>query len=104
MTVEEIPTDVDVEGRSSLRVQRTESHQLAFVTHRPAGPILLLQVLQQGQALFGFFEVLAHGVVWAPGGEPKTKFVSFPGKDGGRIENVSQTQRPEDLQNRSQTR
>ena len=32
---------------------------------------------------FEFFEVLAHGAVFASGDEPKRKEAAFPGKDGG---------------------
>jgi hypothetical protein len=54
--------------------------------------------------VFESFEILAHGVVFASGDEPKRKGAAFPGKDGGGIENLSETERPENLQNRSQSR
>jgi hypothetical protein len=54
--------------------------------------------------LFELFEILAHGAVFASGDEPKRRWAAFPGKDGGGTENFSETQRPEDLQKRSQHR
>ena len=63
IAVKEVLAGVDIEGRSGLRVQRTGSHELGTVTCRPGRPILLPQILEQGQALFEFFEILAHGAV-----------------------------------------
>jgi hypothetical protein len=104
MAVKEILAGVDIEGRPSLRVQRTESHELGALTCWPAGPILLSQVIEQGKLFFELFEILAHGAVFASGDEPKRKGAAFPGKDGGGIENLSAPQRPENLQNRGQPR
>jgi hypothetical protein len=50
------------------------------------------------------FEILAHGAFFASGDEPKQNGAAFLGKDGGGIENLSETERPENLQNRSQPR
>ena len=66
MAVKEILAGVDIEGRSSLGVQRTESNELEAMTCRPGGPILVPQVIEQRQALFDFFQVFAHGAVWPP--------------------------------------
>ena len=66
MAVKEILAGVDIEGRSSLGVQGTESNELEAMTRRPGGPILLPQVIEQRQALFDFFQVLAHGAVGPP--------------------------------------
>jgi hypothetical protein len=63
VTVEEIFASVDIERGPSFLVQRTESDELGTVTSRPAGPILLPQIVEQRQALFEFFDILAHGVV-----------------------------------------
>ena len=104
MAVKEILAGVDIEGRPSLAVQRTESHELGALTCWPAGPILLSQVIEQRKPLFELFEILAHGAVFASGDEPKRRWAAFPGKDGGGAENFSETQRPEDLQKRSQHR
>jgi hypothetical protein len=41
IAVKEVLAGVDIEGRSGLGVQRTESHKLAAATHRLGGPILL---------------------------------------------------------------
>ena len=104
MAVKEILAGIDIEGRPSFRVQGTESHELGALTRQPAGPILLSQVIEQRKSLFELFEILAHGAVFASGDEPKRKGAAFPGKDGGETENFSETQRPENLQNRSQPR
>ena len=102
MAVEEILAGIDIEGRPSLGVQGTESHELGALTRWPAGPILLSQVIEQRKSLFELFEILAHGAFFASADEPKRKGAAFPGEDGGGIENPSETQRPENLQDRSQ--
>ena len=63
VTVEEIFAGVDIERGPGFLVQRTEADELRALTGRPAGPILLPQILQQRQALFDFLDILAHGVV-----------------------------------------
>jgi len=104
MAVEEILAGIDIKGRPSLVVQGTESHELGALTCWSAGPILLSQVIEQRKSLFELFEILAHGAFFASGDEPKRKGAAFPGKDGGEAKNFSKTQRPEDLQKRSQHR
>src|SRR5271157_2992971 len=61
MAVKEVLASVDIEGRPSLRVQGTESHELGAPTRWPASPILLSQVIEQRESLFELFEILAHG-------------------------------------------
>ena len=63
MAVEEILAGVDIEGRPSLRVQGTESHELGTLTRGPASPILLSQVIEQRKSLFELFKILAHRAV-----------------------------------------
>jgi hypothetical protein len=104
VAVEEILAGIDIKGRPSFVVQGTESHELGTLTCWSARPILLSQVIEQRESLFELFQILAHGAVFASGDEPKSKGAAFPGKDGGRTENSSETQRPENLQNRSQPR
>src|SRR5215831_10372874 len=104
VTVEEIFAGVDIERGSGFRVQQTESHELGAVTGRPTGPILLLQIVEQRQAQFEFFDILAHGRCWPPGANVRRSRPAFPGKDGGHRENFSATQRPENLQNWSHPR
>ena len=73
------------------------------VTCRPGGPILLPQIIEQRKALFQFFEVLAHDAVSpleANVGEGRQHFQAR--MVGGEI--FSETQGPENLQNRTQPR
>ena len=46
VTVEEIFAGVDIERRLGFLVQRTEADELGAVTGRPAGPILLPQIVE----------------------------------------------------------
>jgi hypothetical protein len=102
VAVEEILVGIDIEGRPSFVVPGTEPHELGPLTRWPASPILLSQEIEQRKSSFELFEILAHGAVFASGHEPKRKGAAFLGKDGGGIENLSETERPENLQNRSQ--
>ena len=103
VTVKEIFAGVDIERRAGFRVQGTESDELGAVTGRPGDPVLLPQIIEQRKALFEFFEVLAHGAVL-----PLEASVGEGGQHsqarmvGGEI--FSETQGPENLQNRSQPR
>jgi len=91
VTVEEIFAGVDIERGLGFLVQRTEADELGAVTGRPAGPILLPQIVEQRQALFEFFDILAHGVVGLRRRTLEEGRPAFPGKDGGRRENFSAT-------------
>ena len=91
VTVEEIFVGVDIERRPSFFVQRTEADELGAATGRPASPLLLPQILEQRQALFEFFDILAHGAVLPPEANVRRRPPAFPGKDGGRHENSSAT-------------
>jgi len=104
VTVEEIFAGVNVERGPGFHVQRTKSDELVAVTGRSTGPILLPQIVEQRQALFEFFDILVHGRCFASGGERRRRPPAFPGKDGGRTENFSATQGPENLQNWNQPR
>jgi hypothetical protein len=86
VAVEEILAGIDIEGRPSLGVQGTESHELGALTRWPASPILLSQVIEQREPVFESFEILAHGAVFASADEPKQKGAASLGKDGGGIE------------------
>jgi len=83
VTVEEIFAGVDIERRAGVRMQRTESDELGAMTSGPEDPVLLPQIIEQRQALFEFFEVLAHGAVLPSGSERRRRWAAFPGKDGG---------------------
>jgi hypothetical protein len=65
VTVEEIFVSVDIERGPGFRVQRTEPDELGTATGRPAAPMLQPQIVEQRQTLFEFFDILAHGVVFA---------------------------------------
>ena len=91
VTVEEIFAGVDIERGLGFLVQRTEADELGAVAGRPAGPFLLPQVVEQRQALFEFFNILAHGVVLPPEANVRRRPPAFPGNDGGRRENFSAT-------------
>ena len=62
VTVEEIFAGVDIERGPGFWVERTESDEFRAVTGRAAGPILLPQIVEQRQALFEFFDILAHAL------------------------------------------
>jgi hypothetical protein len=64
VTVKEIFAGVDIERRSSFRMQRTESNELGTASDRSGGPTLLPQIIEQRKALFQFFDILAHGTVF----------------------------------------
>jgi hypothetical protein len=70
------------------------------VTRRPSGPILLPQIIEQRQALFEFFDVLAHGAVWSPETSVGEGGQHSQARMVGARKNFSETQGPEDLQNR----
>jgi hypothetical protein len=103
VTVKEIFAGVDIERRPGFRMQGTESDELGAVSGGPVGPILLPQIIEQRKTLFQFFDVLAHGAVLpleANVGEGSEHFQAR--MVGGEI--FSETQGPENLQNRSQPR
>ena len=100
VTVEEIFADVDIERRPGFRMQWTESNEFGAESDRPGGPTLLPQIIEQRKTLFQFFDVLAHGAVL-----PLEVNVGEGGQHSqarmvGR-ELFSETQGPENLQNRS---
>ena len=66
VTVEQVFLRVDVEGGMGVLMQRTESRELGAGTDPMPSPVVPLQVLQQRNALFEPFEILAHGVHSAP--------------------------------------
>ena len=83
VAVEEIFVGVDIERRASFPVQRTEADELRAMSGRPGDPVLLPQIIEQRKALFESFEIFAHGLFLASGGECRGKWPTFPGKDGG---------------------
>src|SRR5467141_3320121 len=100
VTVEEILAGIDIERRPGFRMQWTESNEFGAESDRPGGPTLLPQIIEQRQTLFQFFEALAHGAVL-----PLEVNIGEGGQHSqarmvGR-ELFSETQGPENLQNRS---
>jgi hypothetical protein len=63
VTVKEIFAGVDIERRAGFRMQGTESDELRAESDRPGDPMLLPQIIEQRNALFQFFNILAHGAV-----------------------------------------
>src|SRR6516165_703690 len=66
VTVEQVLAGIDVKGRARFRVQGTQPHQLLAGASAARGPVVLLQVLQQRQALFEPFQILLHGRAFLP--------------------------------------
>src|SRR6266481_1842841 len=101
--IEEIFARVDIERRPGFRVQGTKSDDLGAVSGGPGGPVLLPQIIEQRKALFQFFDVLAHNAVLPlevnVGESRQHSQARMVGK--GKF---SDTQGPEDLQNRTQPR
>ncbi len=103
VTVEEIFAGVDIERRAGFRMQGTKSDELGAVSGGPGGPMLLPQIIEQRKALFQFFDVLAHDAVLplevnvGEGRQHSQARMVGKGK-------FSDTQGPEDLQNRTQPR
>src|SRR6202453_4234333 len=85
VAVEDTLVCVDVERGPALLMQRTETHILP-TAGRPANPVLLPQVLQQGHSPSACLDILAHA--FFPPSEPQsgTTPLRFPGKDGGRAD------------------
>jgi hypothetical protein len=103
VTVEEIFASVEIERRPGFRMQRTESNELGAESDRPGGPTLLPQIIEQRQTLFQFFDILAHGAVFPLEANVGEGGLHFQARMvGGEI--FSETQGPENLQNRSQPR
>ena len=103
VTVKEIFAGVDIERRAGFRMKGTESDELGAESDRSGDPMLLPQIIEQRKALFQFFDILAHGAVL-----PLEANVGEGGQHsqarmvGGEM--FSETQGPENLQNRSQPR
>src|ERR1035437_5652487 len=65
VAIENIFARVDIERRSSLLVQRTESDKLGS-THRLTNPVILPQILQKRQPPLECFDVFAHSAFSPP--------------------------------------
>lgn len=61
VAVEQILARVDVEGGMGFLMQGTESDELGARAGAVSGPVVPLQVLEQWNALFELFQILAHG-------------------------------------------
>jgi len=82
-------------------MQGTESNILP-ATCRPTDPAVLPQIIEQRYPSLECFDVLAHSAFFASEAQRKRDLPAFPGKDGGRTDLFSQTQRQEEFKNRSQ--
>ena len=69
VAVEQILARVDIEGGMDFLMQRTESDELGARAGAVSDPVMPLQVLEQWNALFELFQILAHGRPRS--GEPK---------------------------------
>src|SRR5580704_4284958 len=85
VTVEQIFSGIDIEGRPGIGVQRTQPHELLAATDAATGPGAPLQVLQQRNPLFDLFHVLVHRCFFPFWSEPMRKPAAFPGEDGGSM-------------------
>src|SRR5215813_9287942 len=65
VAVEQVFASIDVKRGPVLCVRRTESHELRSTADAASGPVAPLQILQQRNALFELFQILAHGG-WCP--------------------------------------
>src|SRR5215472_4930616 len=66
VAVEQVLARIDVKRRARFRVQRTQPHELLAGASAAGGPVVLLQELQQRQALFEPFQILLHGRAFLP--------------------------------------
>src|ERR1039457_7399261 len=57
VAVEEIFARVDIERRTAITVERTESHELPAAGGGARGPVALPQIVQQGNALFKVLQI-----------------------------------------------
>jgi hypothetical protein len=83
VTVEQVFSGIDVERGMSVLMQRTESRELGAGTDPMPSPLVPLQVLQQRNALFEPFEILAHGVHSSFQRQGMNPGPQIPGEDGG---------------------
>ena len=103
VTVKEIHAGVDVERRAGFGMQGTESDELGAVSDRPSGPTMLPQIIEQPEALFQFFDVLAHDAVLPLEASVEDCCQHSQARMvGGEI--FSEPQGPENLQSRNQPR
>src|SRR5215469_9449007 len=65
VTVEQILSGVDVEGRTSILVQRAQTDELLASAGTTRLPVVALQVLHQRNALFEPLQILDHGAAFA---------------------------------------
>ena len=81
-------------------MQGTESNELGSSAGAVSGPVVPLQVLEQWNALFELFQILAHG--GHPLSSPNYKLGAPVPRQGWWVSNkislLSEAQRPEDLQ------
>ena len=66
VAVEQVFLRVDVERGLSFLMQGTQAHELGANADLMPGPMVPLQVLEQGNALFEPFQILPHAVPQTP--------------------------------------
>ena len=82
VAVEQILASIDVEGGTGFLMQGTESDELGASPGAVPGPVVPLQEIQQRNALFEPFQILAHGAHRSPAAQTTNSSPEFPGKDG----------------------
>ena len=104
VAVEQILARVDIEGGMDFLMQRTESDELGARAGAVSDPVVPLQVLEQWNARFELFQILAHGGRHSP--SPNYKLQAPVSRQGWwvskKISLLSVTQWPEDLEKRKQ--
>ena len=96
VAIEQVLARVDVEAGASVLMQGTESDELGASCGAVPAPVVPLQVLQQRNALFELFQILAHGVHILPASSYKS-LAPIPRRGWWVSEEkslLSETQRP----------
>src|SRR5271165_6084551 len=88
MTVEQILASIDVEGGMGFLMQGTDPDELGARPGAVPGPVVPLQEIQQRNALFEPFQILAHGAHRSPRLKLRTLSPSSQARMVGKQENL----------------
>src|ERR1700722_19609232 len=89
VAVEQILARVDIEGGTGFLMQGTASDELGARASAMSDPVMPLQVLQQWNALFELFQILAHGGPRSRKPKLRTLAPSFQARMVGQYENLA---------------